>query len=172
MTIAQQNHTIAHLHIQSMVSRLDEDERILRLALQDCILSTGRPVHIGEAIPFLDAQMDAARAAEILQSLISKQIVAEEPGGGVAFAYPVSALPTDHEVSLGDGRRLYAMCAVDALGCAFNFRQDISIVSKCHACGKAVRIRVERNAITSAEPQTTHVLHVDLKKRNKWAENS
>ena len=79
--------------------------------------------------------MDADRAAEILQSLIDKQIVVEE-AGGVAFAYPVSAWPTDHEVSLADGRRFYAMCAVDALGSAFNFGQDASIVSRCHALRK------------------------------------
>jgi hypothetical protein len=168
----RENHlTLENLHIQSSVSRLDEDERSLRFALQSRILSAGRPVTVGDVIPFLEAQMDAARAAEILQSLICKQIVVEEQGG-VAFAYPVSAWPTDHEVSLADGRRFYAMCAVDALGCAFNFGQDISIVSKCHACGEAVRIRVERNAVTSAAPQTAHVLHVDLKKRDNWAGSS
>ena len=118
----RENHlTLENLHIQSIVSRLDEDERSLRFALQSRILSAGRPVTVGDVIPFLEAQMDAARAAEILQSLICKQIVVEEQGG-VAFAYPVSAWPTDHEVSLADGRRFYAMCAVDALGMRIQLR--------------------------------------------------
>jgi hypothetical protein len=171
MATGQQFHSLEHLHIPSIVSRLDEDERSLRFALQDCILSSGRPVTVGDVIPFLEAQIGAARAAEILQSLIGKEIVVEEQGG-VTFAYPVSARPTDHKVSLADGRRFFAMCAVDALGSAFNFGQDAAIFSKCHRCGKAVRIHVERNSIASAESQTVHVLHVDLAKRSNWAGSS
>jgi Alkylmercury lyase len=163
--------SLEKLHIHNIVSRLDEEERSLRFSLQDSILHAGRPVTVGDVIPFLDQRIDADRAAEILQSLIGKEIVVEE-ADGVAFAYPVSAWPTDHEVSLADGRRFYAMCAVDALGSAFNFGQDAAIVSKCHRCGKAVRIHVERNSIASAEPQTAHVLHVDLAKRSNWAGSS
>jgi hypothetical protein len=171
MATGENHHSLENLHIPNIVSRLDEDERSLRFALQDCILSAGRPVTIGDVIPFLDERIDADRAVEILQSLIGKEIVVEE-ADGVAFSYPVSAWPTVHEVSLADGRRFYAMCAVDALGSAFNFGQDAAIVSKCHRCGKAVRIHVERNSIASTEPQTVHVLHVDLAKRSNWSGSS
>jgi hypothetical protein len=163
--------SLEHLRIQSIASLLNKDERAFRLALQARILSEGGPVTVDDVIPFLEPQMDRAKAQEVLQSLIRKQVVVEGDGS-VAFAYPVSAWPTAHEVSLADGRRLYAMCAVDALGCAFHFQQDISIISKCHACGEAVRIRVEQNAVSSAEPQETRVLHVALNRRSNWAESS
>ncbi len=163
--------SLEHLRIQSIVSLLDDDERAFRLALQARLLSEGRSVTVDDVIPFVEPQMDRAKAQEVLQSLIRKQVVVEG-NGSVAFAYPVSAWPTSHEVSLADGRKVYAMCAVDALGCAFHFRQDLSIVSKCHVCGEAVRIRVEQNAVASVEPQETRVLHVDLNRRSNWAGSS
>ena len=81
MATGENEHSLENLHIPNIVSRLDEDERSLRFALQDCILSAGRPVNIGDVIPFLDERIDADRAVEILQSLIGKEIVVEEADG-------------------------------------------------------------------------------------------
>ncbi|HTZ41249.1 MAG TPA: hypothetical protein VMB77_13935 [Syntrophales bacterium] len=82
--------SLQNLHLQSIVSRLNDDERIFRLALQTCILSAGGPVTVGDVIPFVESQMNRDKAQETLQSLIHKQIVVEGQGG-VAFAFPVSA---------------------------------------------------------------------------------
>ncbi|MGL6201167.1 MAG: organomercurial lyase [Lachnospiraceae bacterium] len=40
--------------------------------------------------------------------------------------YPISAHQTIHQVILEDGRKLYAICAIDALGCTYTFGQDIA----------------------------------------------
>ena len=44
MATCEKHLSLENLHIQSIVSRLDEDERILRLALQNCILSAGSTI--------------------------------------------------------------------------------------------------------------------------------
>jgi hypothetical protein len=57
-------------------------------------------------------------------------------GGAVQLAYPFSGLPTAFEVGLGDGRRRYAVCAIDALGIAAMLDARVTIRSRCHHCGE------------------------------------
>jgi len=164
--------SLERFRIPSLDSRLEPEERAVRFALQDCIVSMGRSVSIEDLLASMREPMPRPEAMRHFNALIGKEIVATDDDGRVAFAYPVSSLPTLHEVALADGRRLFAMCAVDALGCAFHFRQDVSIRSKCHACGKPVRVRIEADALAEAEPRSAHVLHVDLQRRSQWAGSS
>ena len=53
--------------------------------------------------------------ADALAGLVERDLVGVDSDGGVVVAYPFSARATRHRVDLDDGRRLWAMCAIDAL---------------------------------------------------------
>lgn len=48
--------------------------------------------------------------------LIEADLIQTDGDGRLTVAYPFSAQPTRHRVTLNDGRDYYAMCAIDALG--------------------------------------------------------
>lgn len=100
-----------------------------------------------------------------------KNALAIEEDGSVSSIYPVSAKPSRHLVSLADGRTVYCMCAIDALGCAYTFDQDIVINSSCSNSGVAIRIEIKDKKIVSAFPckDAMRILHSDLKASNSWA---
>lgn len=54
--------------------------------------------------------------AEEVARLIDADLLQADDDGRVTVAYPFSARPTRHRVTLHDGRGYYAMCAIDALG--------------------------------------------------------
>ena len=66
--------------------------------------------------PFAPADEAEQRMVETLRS---KNALAIEEDGTVSSIYPVSANPSRHLVTLADGRTVYCMCAIDALGCAY-----------------------------------------------------
>ena len=153
--------------VPSIYSRLNDDERKLRFAIQDYIISHGGPVSISDAGKA--AGIDEYSAKRIARCLVEKGAVVTAAETVVKFAYPVSALPTCHVVTLADSRRFYAMCAIDALGSHFTFMQDIRIDSKCHHCGESIWVQVSGGMIAAASLPTLHVLHVDLNKYENWA---
>ena len=62
-------------------------------------------------------RLDAVdRSQPALRALVGRDLVGLDGSGRVAVAYPFSAAPTRHRVSLDDGHAYWAMCAVDALG--------------------------------------------------------
>ena len=60
----------------------------------------------------------------------------------ITHAYPFSNEPTSHRVQLDSGPRVFAMCAIDALGMPFMLKRDAEIESSCIECGSAVRVRI------------------------------
>ncbi len=91
--------------------------------------------------------------------------------GSVSVVYPVSALPTPHKVKLKDGRSFYAICAVDSLGSAFAFEQNIVVSSSCSYCQKPVSVTVENGEISTSDPVNIYVTHTDLVGEVNWAGN-
>lgn len=67
--------------------------------------------------------------------------------GVVRVAYPFSGVPTAHGVRLENGRKLWAMCALDALG--------ILLMAKCDG------------TIISADPQSKEPIQVE-RRRGEW----
>lgn len=51
-----------------------------------------------------------------LKRMVEDDLIQRSASGEIDCAYPFSARPTTHVVTLDDGVRLYAMCAIDALG--------------------------------------------------------
>ena len=87
----------------------------------------------------------------------------------INFIYPVSAFDTNYKVKLEDGREINAMCAVDSIGTAFTFKQNIKIESSCIMCNDSIEVIIENGEIKKCIPENLRVLHVDLNKNNSWA---
>ena len=107
----------------------------------------------------------------LAKDMNDKNIFVADEEGNINFIYPVSALPTNHRVTLEDGRNFYAMCAIDSMGTAFTFKQNVHIESVCSQCGEKVVVDIKDQEIAYVEPDTLHVLHVDLNKSTNWADS-
>ena len=107
----------------------------------------------------------------ILCALESKGVIVQDADGSVSVVYPVSALPTPHKVKLNDGRSFYAICAVDSLGSAFVFEQNIVISSSCSYCQKSISVTVVNGEISTSDPVNIYVTHTDLIEEVNWAGN-
>lgn len=161
------NYPIERLIIDSISSRLTEPERYLRFFLMERIIQSGAPVKENRLMQA--EELNHLDIATLINNLISKNAIVKDLEGKINFVYPVSALPTNHRVTLIDGRTLHAMCAVDALGVAFTFKQDTKISSQCSHCGETITVEIQHEKIVELHPASTHVLHVDLKNNDNWA---
>ncbi|EHM12978.1 Alkylmercury lyase [Jonquetella anthropi DSM 22815] len=146
--------------IDSIAARLTAEENAFRNRIINSIADTHKPFF---------AANDAEKA--MVKTLQSKNALAIEEDGSVSSIYPVSAKPSHHLVTLADGRAVYCMCAIDALGCAFTFDQDIVVTSSCSNSGVAIRIAIKDKKICCALPdrEAIRVLHSDLKASDNWA---
>jgi hypothetical protein len=70
-------------------------------------------------------------------------------------AYPFSGSKTPQTVKFkGEGyKRIYAMCAIDALGVCFMFDCDVTIDSRCYYSGERIRIKIKDNEIILLKPK-------------------
>ena len=76
-----------------------------------------------------------------LRSLQRRDLVLFEDDVIVA-AYPFSATPTQHRVSLG-GRRINAICAIDALGTAAMTGHETTVQSSCPECEGKIKVSIK-----------------------------
>lgn len=68
--------------------------------------------------------------------------------GRVRAAYPFSAVPTAHAVTIEGGPSVYAMCAIDALGMADMLGRNMVIASLDPRSGDAIRVTVENGHVS------------------------
>jgi hypothetical protein len=121
--------------------RLAPAERGLR-AVQQAVLrafaATGSPPPVVE----LQAAAGAwgVSAAEVVTELASDDFLCVDEEGRITVAYPFSTAPTEHLVEIGDGPRVWAMCAIDALGIPVMLGRDAVITSTDPASGQAIRV--------------------------------
>lgn len=73
--------------------------------------------------------------------------------GDIISAYPFSAQATRHRVVFADGRRVYALCATDALGIHFMLNESITILSRCPWCERETEVTVKNGIIYSCKPE-------------------
>jgi hypothetical protein len=97
-----------------------------------------------------------ADLAVLLRALQRRDLLVLDAAGAVTAAYPFSALPTPHAVTLGDPARpaVHALCAIDALGAGGMLGVDSLIRSRCAECGAAIAIRTcdAGHALAAVEP--------------------
>lgn len=67
------------------------------------------------------------RSGDAVHSLVERDLVRLGARGEITVVYPFSAEPTRHSVRLRDGRAVWAMCAIDALGIPFLVHQAAEI---------------------------------------------
>ena len=70
----------------------------------------------------------------------------------ITHAYPFSNEPTGHSVQLDSGPRVFAMCAIDALGMPFMLKRDAQIESACVECASPVRVQIQAATIRQHSP--------------------
>jgi hypothetical protein len=156
------NYPAERLVTPAIASRLADDEWRLRQRILSGIITQGKP------LPFEEFAMEPADRQR-LSSLVAKRAVVCNEAGAVTFAYPVSALPTQHRVTLADGRTFRAMCAIDAMGAAFTFCQDVEVESWCTKCAEPVTVSIRSGKLARFTPPGLHVLHVDLNRNDNWS---
>lgn len=84
--------------------------------------------------------LDMGIALEQLEE--SDLIVRDRPTGRIVGVYPFSAVPTRHRVHIADGKPVYAMCAIDALGIPDMLGKDGVIVSEDPVDSSPIRVEV------------------------------
>lgn len=161
------HYPLERLLIESIDSRLSLEEKTVRKWLLDYTIRMEKPFLSGD--PVLQTAFPDINIHDILNKLAEKNAVVRDEAGSINFLYPVSALPTNHQVTLADGRQFFSMCAVDSMGTAFTFQQDVSINSQCTQCGESIHVEIEAFKISQLAPESLRVLHVDLKNSDNWA---
>jgi mercuric reductase len=124
---------------------------ILRSFAQD-----GRPLSRGQIRQRCKLEdVDFALGRLEAQDLIVLDGVGEPQG-----AYPVTMKPTPHRLTV-NGHRVYAMCALDALGVSPMFHAKVEIDSSCEVTGDRIHILQDGLEVVVAEPATR--IHVGLR---------
>ena len=85
-------------------------------------------------------------SAETLVDLGQRDLV-HVRDGEIALAYPFSARPTDFQVQVGE-IKVYAICAVDALGIAAMARRRAEITCFCQTCRSGVSVSISPDGLT------------------------
>jgi predicted transcriptional regulator len=92
----------------------------------------------------------ASSIISTLDKLEEKDLLLRKKGTQeITSIYPFSLTPTSHRVILEDGKQLFAMCAVDAVGMASMFDKDLKVISRCGWCKQEVTIQIKQGEIVS-----------------------
>lgn len=157
---------------QNIQQKFNDVQNEVRLAIMNFIIDEKRPFHKQQ--DGFDALHGITQSGKgdfdtILAALEAKDGFAADEEGNINFIYPVSALPTHHQVHLADGRSFTAMCAIDAIGATFTFHQDTVIDSMCSACGSPVHIEMKNGVPAAYSPADLHALTFNLENISNWA---
>lgn len=158
------------MKIKNVHKKFNERQNELRLAIINATVDLGRPFDLEEdKFPVLEKlEMEEEEYRAICGCLIERDGMVVD-GTAVNFIYPVSALETNHHVTLEDGRSFTAMCAIDAIGAAFTFRQNTEVRSVCSGCGKEIYIRMKDGKAVEYYPEQVHALSFELGELENWS---
>lgn len=161
------NEIAKKLEVKNKCDQYSNIENKIRKEIMNFIIDNKRAFNIEDDIEALKEIQDLDLLNHI-NNLIKENGIVVDENKNVIFAYPVSAVATNHHVKLNDGREFYAMCAIDAMGCAFTFHQDVLVKSKCSNTSEDVYVKITNGEISEYYPKTLHALHVDLNKHTDW----
>lgn len=139
---------------RSRSERLNDQERALYFSI---LRSFARgeppaPATVAAEASRLGLDLAAARA-----KLAAEDLVHFDADGAVLVAYPFSGRPTAHQVTL-NGRSVYAMCAIDALGMASMFGDSVAISSRDPATDEAVVVKLSPDGAAEWQPEEAVVV--------------
>jgi hypothetical protein len=118
---------------------------------------SGRPPRIHEIGG--ETGLFAEKVRALVADLQAHDLLGTNSAGDVVlYAYPFTGEQTEYRVQL-HGRKLYAVCAIDALGVAGMSRTDVIIESSCRACGSRIAIATAQagKSLSHAQPANTVV---------------
>lgn len=142
-----------------IVAKISDEESQIRQMLMQQIIEHRAPVRIPSQI-----------SENMVQTLRDKNILARDQHNRITAVYPVSALPTNKNVFLEDGREAWAMCAIDALGFHYAFNQPVRILSECEYCGDAIELSMRDGKVEVVQGgNDIYVLHTDLESHQDWS---
>ena len=105
----------------------------------------------------VQSQIPPVEIQQILHRLSSMDLlVLDTRGDTILAAYPFSATPTPHQVRLVN-RKVFALCAIDALGIPAMLQEEATISSRCAHCGSPVEIQARPEQLTRRVPFETVV---------------
>jgi hypothetical protein len=81
----------------------------------------------------------------VLAELAGRDVLAFDGSGEIRAAYPFSPSPTPIQVTWEGGPRVYAMCAIDALGISAMLDRPVTITASEPDSGRSVTVEVDRN---------------------------
>jgi hypothetical protein len=136
-------------------ARLTDSERELYFWILRHFRTTGRPsgAQLREA-----AERLGIDAEEGLETLAREDLVHRGPDGEITVAYPFSGRPTAHRVHYPGGQDVDAMCAIDALGIAPIFGEQIEVASRDPVSGDEIRARVAPDGAAEWWPRSAVVV--------------
>ncbi len=136
-------------------ARLSREERQFYRWILDRFAHAVAPTaaQLTEQAHALDLDAQAA-----LTTLAREDLVHTDGDGTVLVAYPFSARPRGHRVTIDDGSTVEAMCTIDALGIAPMLNKLIEVSSHDPVSGSEVRVRLHPDDGAAWEPKTAVVL--------------
>ena len=85
---------------------------------------------------------------DVLDALEEKDLLLRRKGTQqITSIYPFSLTPTNHQVVLEEGKKLFAMCVVDALGVPNMFNKNVKVISQCEWCKEKVTMEIKDGEI-------------------------
>lgn len=131
---------------------LDDRERETRKAVVSLIAEGKTP-----GAEALAEALGGSRAAsaQLLDALAGKGFVVRDAADSIVAAYPLSVRPTRHRVTLGTGQKVYALCAMDALGVSPFFGVSAAIESRCPHCEGPIHLEMRDGEVTRRDPPST-----------------
>jgi hypothetical protein len=136
-------------------SRLSRASRLVHQAILRAFARTGQApsrADLNEVASAAGVELAAA-----LAELDRADLIVRDPHGEFLAAYPFSAAPTPHRLTLGSGVGVYAMCAIDALGVSAMLGRPVTVTSAEPDTGRPVTVQVDGDQATW-EPPTAVVL--------------
>ena len=93
--------------------------------------------------------IEAAEARESYRRLADARVIVLEPGSDeIWMANPLSARPTDFEVTTADGRRYHGNCTWDGPGVLAMLHTDGDVATHCPDCEEPMRLEVRDGSMT------------------------
>ena len=134
---------------------LTDVERELYFWILRYFATDGRPGNAELRVAAERLEIDTDRA---LETLAREDLVHRGFGGEITVAYPFSGRPTAHRVRFASGHEVDAMCAIDALGIAPMFGEEIEVESRDPVSGDEIRARVAPDGAAEWWPESAVVV--------------
>jgi hypothetical protein len=139
--------------------KFSKEENEVRLYILNQAPALGRILYINEIRRYFN-NFSSDKMDAILNRLEQLDVIhLDNNKKEIIAAYPFSGVNTPHIITMikKGYNKMYAMCAIDALGISFMFDCDVSITSICCHCHDKVEIEIKNNEIIFLEPSDTVV---------------